>query len=153
MALAYDLPCYIQNDFYFQFISRKEIEMGVTRSFADYQVIRDGNITLDAETPDREIMLRFIVPDNMVKDNSTARQPILAFKYRPFENSRLKAFINHREILNTSFDVSLTRTYWEAVNLTSALSQFESPVEVKFSCSNGKIRLADIIIWYQVSQV
>lgn len=127
--------------------------MPATNSFADYQIIRDQNITLDAgpSNDPSEETLHFTVPSNMVISNSRVRRPILAFKYRPFEDSRLFVSFDSQEILDTSFDVSHTRTYWESVNLTSALSQFSSPVDVRFVCTQGRIRLADIIIWYQVT--
>jgi len=94
--------------------------MPATNSFADYQVIRDGSITLDAgaSSDPSEETLKFLVPSNMVISNSRVRRPILAFKMRPIENSRLFVSFDSVEILDTSFDASHTRTYWEAVNLT-----------------------------------
>lgn len=126
--------------------------MPATNSFADYQIIRDGNITLDGgiSSDPSEVTYKFNVPTNMVTGSSGVAYPILAFKIRPTETSGLTVFFDSVEVLDTSFDASHTRAYWEAINVNLALQQGPTIKDVRIVCTSGRIRLSDIIIWYQV---
>jgi hypothetical protein len=85
--------------------------MANTTSVADYQVLLDQNVTLDTafgQPEDPEITLNFSVPSDLI-NSGFSRQPVLAFKARPFEDSSFTIFMNHREIFSTSLDASHTR--------------------------------------------
>jgi len=122
-------------------------------SLVDYQVLHDGNFTLDgAKATSKEKVLHFVVPDDMHISSARVRRPILAFKVRPFEESTVDVLFDGEEILDTGFDASHTRGYWEAVDLSGPLKQFKSPVEVKFLVLNGRCRFADVVMWYQINR-
>jgi hypothetical protein len=128
--------------------------MGKTTSVVDYQVLLDGEITLDASTAFRETTFEFTVPSDFVM-TSSSRQPILAFKARPFENSDFKVFLNHREVLSTDLDASHTRLYWEVISASTAFPEgasFNNPAPLRFILNSGRMRISDMVIWYQVDR-
>ena len=128
--------------------------MGKTTSVVDYQVLLDGDITLDASTNLREANFEFTVPTDFVISGGS-RQPILAFKARPFENSDFKIWLNNREILSTDLDESHTRIYWEVISASTAFPEgasFNNPAPLRFILTSGRMRISDMVMWYQVDK-
>jgi len=131
--------------------------MAKTTSIADYQVLLDGNVTLDpgfGKPEDPEMTLDFTVPSDLIKTGGS-RRPILAFKARPFEASAFKIFLNHREIVASSLDASHTRIYWEVFSFTTAFPEGAShgnPVPLRILLSEGRLRIADVVLWYQINK-
>lgn len=125
-------------------------------TIVDYQVLRDGSFDLDTSAggSSSEITLDFHVPSDFAFESGT-RKPILAFKVRPREDSNFKVFLNHREIASFNLDQSHTRGYWEAFSATTAFpngSSFSNPVPLRIFLSDGRIRLSDVIVWYQIKR-
>lgn len=129
--------------------------MGNTTSIADYQVLRDGDLTLDAGLGGlTETTFNFTVPNDFVFTGNS-RQPILAFKARPFENSSFKVFLNYREVVSTSLDESHTRAYWEVISATTAFpegSSFGETVPLRIIINSGRMSISDVVLWYQVNR-
>jgi hypothetical protein len=131
--------------------------MANTTSVADYQVLLDQNVTLDTafgQPEDPEITLNFSVPSDLI-NSGFSRQPVLAFKARPFEDSSFTIFMNHREIFSTSLDASHTRIFWEVFSFQTAFpdgASFSNPTPVRFLLNSGRLRIADMVLWYQVDR-
>lgn len=125
-------------------------------TIADYQVLSDGSIVLDTAyggSPN-ETTLNFEVPSDFAFE-SGVRKPILTFNILPFEDSSFKVFLNHREIASFNFDKSHTRGHQEAFSATAAFpngSSFANPAPLRIFLSSGKIRLSDVIVWYQIKR-
>ncbi len=123
-------------------------------TLADYQVLRDGTITLDASTSNRETTFNFTVPSDFAFEEGS-RKPILAYKVRVYEdNTAFKVFVNFREVISVSdLDTSHTRGLWEAFSAKTAFpdgSSFSNPVPVRIVVSRGKIRFSDVVLSYQI---
>lgn len=123
-------------------------------TLADYQVLTDGSFTLDASSSTREKTLSFTVPSDLAIE-SGSRQPVIAFKVRPDEDSTFKILMNNREVASFNLDKSHTRCYWEPISATTAFpngSSFSNPVPVKFIVRSGRVLLSDVIVWYQIKR-
>ncbi len=121
-------------------------------TIADYQVLTDSNFTLSTQLNDsdpKSKVLTFKFPSDFNQNQGTARRPILAFKVRPFLDCDLTVFLDDREIMQTSFDKSHTRGYWEAFT-TQNFQRTNNQSEVKFIITQGRVRFGDVIIWYQI---
>ena len=125
-------------------------------TIADYQVLSDGSFTLDTVQggSPNEATLNFEVPSDFAFE-SGVRKPILTFNILPFEDSNFKVFLNHREVASFNFDKSHTRGHQEAFSATTAFpngSSFSNPVPLRIFLSSGKIRLSDVVVWYQIKR-
>jgi len=61
--------------------------------------------------------------------------------------------MNGRPLVTKQLDRSLTRAHWEAFNASTVFpngSSFATNVPLRILCNNGKVRLSDLIIWYQI---
>jgi hypothetical protein len=129
--------------------------MADTTSVADYQVILDQSVTLGpGTTAGTEKLGSFMVPGDLIH-SGFSRNPILAFKVIPFEDSSLTIFINHREIMSANFSPSHTRIFWEVFSFDTAFPEgasFGNPAPVKFLVLDGQLQIGDAIIWYQVDR-
>lgn len=129
--------------------------MAETTSIADYQVLLDGNVTLDAGLGGiNEATFNFSVPTDFVMTGNS-RQPLLAFKVLPYEDSSFRIYLNYREVVSTSLDASQTRIYWEVISATTAFPEgasFANPAPLRFVVNSGRMRISDVVLWYQVNQ-
>jgi hypothetical protein len=126
---------------------------------ADYAVLRDSSVELSAgESFETSPFFR---PRNFVAGTSRAKA-ILAFKAVPLPRStptatfapsvdlrvsRLSAPV--QDIYNLHLETETVHGLWE----TFAATGFGENVGTvfQFSVSRGRVRIADVILWYQVS--
>jgi hypothetical protein len=124
----------------------------MAKTVADYQVLFDGGFTLDAASPERRKELTFILPtDFRIEDG--IRKPILAFHARAFQNSRFKVRINARDLGTWNLNADNARGLWDPFNGSTAFpegSSFPSNVPVEFSIQEGRVKIGQVVIWYQV---
>jgi len=129
-------------------------------SVADYQVLRDGAVTLQRNfgnspgVPER-LHEDFVVPSDINKSTSGARKAIFAFKIRPDQDSEFRIVFNGVVVLDASLDKSHTRTFWETFDIGSAvdhapLQNGKAPVQIIMD--TGRAVFSDIIVWYQINR-
>ena len=123
-----------------------------SNTYADYQVLLDGEVTLDSSTNVSDLTLNFTVPSDFWMGDGS-RKPILAFKVAPQQDSSFKVSVNFRQVATFNLDKSHTRGLWEAFEAKTAFPEgasFSNPVPVKFFISTGKFTLSDVVLWYQI---
>ncbi len=125
-------------------------------TIADYQVLRDGNFTLDSGHNDVETF-NFTVPDDLHRSTQTKRRAILNFVMRPVEDSKITVQLHRTDVmLRRSFSASHTRMHQEVFDINHALSTDggvpASGAEVMFNVPSGKVVFSDVVIWYQIDR-
>lgn len=63
--------------------------------------------------------------------------------------------INEREVASFNLDKSHTRAYYEPISAKEAFPEgasFSNPTSVKFFLASGKVRISDVVIWYQIKR-
>ncbi len=128
--------------------------MAKTTSVADYQVLFAGQKILNANIgTEKEITFNFTVPSDLIH-TGVSRQPIFAFKARPFEDSKIEIILNGTPVVpSVSLDKSLTRIFWEVISFDPALSgSHGTTVDFRFLLLEGKLRVSDVVLWYQVNK-
>ncbi len=122
-------------------------------SVTDYTVLRDGTFDL---TEGQEFELPgWQQPSNFVAGTNLAR-PLIMYKARPLPNSPFSPFakINVRhKFANISFDTVTLRgdtvhTLYEAIQGNQIGGIVNTVFE--FRCLQGKVRISDVVLWYQV---
>ena len=130
-------------------------------TLADYQVLHDPVIKLDAKQSELEndsgALLDFQRPSDFVADGSTARKPILAFKMKVREdNSDFRVEVNGFKVISSKgMDTSHWRGYWEAFSATTAFpegSSWSNPISLKIFVEEGEIWFSDVVLWYQIKR-
>lgn len=123
-------------------------------SVTDYTVLKDGTFDLvegqEFELPAWE------TPSNFVAGTNKAR-PMIMYKARPLPNSPFSPFAKIKvrsKFANVTFDTVTIRgdtvhTLYEAIQG----NQIDSIVNTvfEFRCEQGKVRISDAVLWYQVS--
>ena len=128
-----------------------------TTSVADYQVLLGSQFTLDA-SKNKTILAppdihTFHVPIDMITTGSS-RQPILAFKARPFEDSAFLVTLNGEPLFSATLLAGHTFGYWQVLSNFGAVLAPSSPTEseFKFILTEGRLRVSDVVLWYQVNK-
>lgn len=124
-----------------------------TLTLADYAVLEDDSFTLDSASSNRERTLIWPIPNNLTFGTNLARL-ILAFKVRVFDDSSFRVFVNSREVMSFNLDESVTRGYWKTFSARTAFPEgasFPNDNPVRFIVSTGRVRIEDVIMWYQVN--
>lgn len=126
-------------------------------SITDYQVLSAPTFTLDtANASLHEKELSLVIPDDLVFQGS-ARKPILAFKITTEQATNLHVWLNlpnFQIITPIDFENGLRIGWWKVVDFTDALSVAYNPLDVAltFKINQGKCRINDVVMWYQVAK-
>lgn len=127
---------------------------------SDYQVLRDGSVTLGAGNEASE-QYTFVVPDNFAFIGGRRNRAVLTFKLRPQEDARLTVeaiATGPATIVNNAFfSQSHTRTYQEAFGLAEMISATNQSIGtpigsllIEFKVRDGPITISDVVLHHKV---